>query len=148
MIMAHLTEPEFTSDWEGYPTERTLQTIREWPVFETGLQPLLEFVRKAWKYENLATETNGLWIFSTGGWSGNEELCDVLVLVPWCGLALRYAEFGSGYYVIATSKAAADAFDAALEAYNSVLQRYLNVYCFSPYSSNCPDRAGGTKGGA
>ena len=117
MIMAHLTEPEFTSDWEGYPTERTLETIRGWPVFETGLRPLLEFIRKAWKYDNLATETNGLWIFSTGGWSGNEELLDALIATPWRGLVLSYVEFGGGHYVIAASKAAAKIVDIARQKF-------------------------------
>jgi hypothetical protein len=144
--MKRLQEPEFTQN--GYPTERTLETIREWPVFETGLQPLLEFIRKAWKYQEFANETNGLWEFVTGGWSGNEELLAALALVPCRGLATSYAEFSGGYCVIATSEVAASILHVALDAYKSVLQRYADVDYSCTCNRNYPDRPGGTKGGS
>lgn len=102
--MTRLQRPEFTAD--GYPTEQTLQAIREWPIFETGLRPLLEFMQKAWKYQDYARERDGLWTFSTGGWSGNEELIATLDSLPWQGLARSVAWFNGGHYVIAVTKEA------------------------------------------
>ena len=75
-----MTHPTFTSD--GYPTEETLQAIREWPA--NVLHDLFAFIGEAWQYQDywhrglasgLAT---GEYHFSTGGWSGNEDLIGAL----------------------------------------------------------------------
>lgn len=42
-----MTEPTFDAD--GYPTDLTLTKIEAWPV-ERGFVPLMEYVRKAWRY--------------------------------------------------------------------------------------------------
>lgn len=64
-------EPEF--DRDGYPTERTLQVVTDWD-FEDP-KGLLEFVKDAWYWPEYARETRpGLYVFATGGWSGNESL--------------------------------------------------------------------------
>lgn len=103
--MRRLTEPEFTRN--GYPTEDTLETIRHWPIAETGLESLLRFIQTAWEYPNMMTEQNGLWMFSTGGWSGNEELIDAFEALPWRNLAKGEASFIGGHYVIALTSEAA-----------------------------------------
>ena len=118
--MTRLQRPEFTAD--GYPTEQTLQAIREWPIFETGLRPLLEFMQKAWKYQDYARERDGLWTFSTGGWSGNEELIAALDTLPWRGLAWDVAQFNGGHYAIAVTKEAEVVFRNAREVFWAVLE--------------------------
>ena len=70
---------EATFDKDGYPTEETLQEIRDWP--HTDFKGLIEFVGEAWRYPeywrvmdyaDLSVEA------STGGWSGNESLISAL----------------------------------------------------------------------
>lgn len=66
-----MNEPTFDKD--GYPTEETLQALRNWPA-ET-IKDAVPFIARAWYYPNMAEETRpGLWAFATGGWSGNEDL--------------------------------------------------------------------------
>jgi hypothetical protein len=79
-----MTEPEF--DRDGYPTEATLQALKDWPVSEPN--KALDFIAAAWHWDgnvsrNLsAAEAELVWArpdnsflrFATGGWSGNEEL--------------------------------------------------------------------------
>ena len=59
----------------GYPTEETLVTIRNWDVIMDGYEPLLEFVAKQWWKPNWGWYREGIkYEISTGGWSGNESL--------------------------------------------------------------------------
>lgn len=61
-----------------YPTETDLQTIRTWPL-ENGWRELLVFVAERWTMGNWTNRKVGYWFaFSTGGWSGNEELIAAL----------------------------------------------------------------------
>ena len=79
-------------DDDGYPTDETLKTIREWP-HEDGLKELLEFVWDVWwqpdwgwketevPREQTTPGTHRLltnYNISTGGWSGNEDLIEAL----------------------------------------------------------------------
>ena len=68
--------PEFDSD--GYPTDKTLRRIREWPG-ET-LCDLPAFVCEAWSYPDRAVvgEEKKTLYLSTGGWSGNEDIIGAL----------------------------------------------------------------------
>lgn len=81
-------EPTFDS--EGYPTDETIQHIREW---KGDFHELMAFVRKVWTYKDA-----GFWEehdvkagdpyvwevarrqynISTAGWSGNESLVEAL----------------------------------------------------------------------
>jgi len=66
-----MKEPEFDED--GYPTEETLKTLENWDF--NKIREVMTFITKAWKYPERAREARpGLWVFSTGGWSGNESL--------------------------------------------------------------------------
>jgi len=74
--------PEITFDDDGYPTEATLQAIRDWEGVNT--RDLLEAVMGAWYWDDMAKETApGLFVFATGGWSGNESLVDTLMRNPF-----------------------------------------------------------------
>jgi hypothetical protein len=65
-----MTDPEF--DGDGYPTEATLKAIATWDATDT--RGLLDFIRGAWHYPERARVDGRTYTFSTGGWSGNEEL--------------------------------------------------------------------------
>jgi hypothetical protein len=80
-----MTEPEF--DRDGYPTEATLQALRDWPVSEAN--GALDFMAAAWHWSKsgvsrklsssevkiVNAEPGDRFLrFATGGWSGNEEL--------------------------------------------------------------------------
>lgn len=74
-----MKEPTF--DQHGYPTEETLQAIREWPYEDR--HGLVIFLKQAWNFEygSMATRVwggqQGLYIV-TGGWSGNEDVVAAL----------------------------------------------------------------------
>lgn len=78
----HLSEPTFDSD--GYPTDETLDAIRQWSPLD--IRGLMEFIAEAWrdfgffeKRPPVLDEDNGCyWCCATGGWSGNESLLGAL----------------------------------------------------------------------
>jgi len=73
-----VTEPTFDAD--GYPTEETLEAIRDWDcVGRKQRDALLAFVKKAWRYADStwAVGPEGLCV-STYGWSGNESLVSAM----------------------------------------------------------------------
>jgi hypothetical protein len=92
-------EPTFTAD--GYPTDDTLEAIESWGIkdFQDAID-LMEFVGMAWSYpdrwkverqwEDDLGHKKARYIFSTGGWSGNEDLVGAMennpmlrILGPW-----------------------------------------------------------------
>lgn len=80
-------EPTF--DRDGYPTEETLAAITAWEIktFADCVEAM-DFVGGAWKYPEYWEKTGGrdnfthkeeiIYIFSTGGWSGNESLVSAI----------------------------------------------------------------------
>lgn len=72
-----MKEPTFDKD--GYPTEETLQEIRQWKNENNqDAIDLLRYIQAAWYYPDRAKDKDGLFVFSTGGWSGNESLIQAL----------------------------------------------------------------------
>jgi len=80
-----MAEPEFDKD--GYPTEATLDAIRLWPVKTmTDAAAAMDFAGAAWSYPDRWHLTERwedpdwpsfperVYEFSTGGWSGNEDI--------------------------------------------------------------------------
>ena len=82
-----MKEPTFTAD--GYPTDDTLEEIENWEI-KTAQDAIdvMEYVGMAWsypKYWDVKRDVPNEWgrkearyIFSTGGWSGNESLVGAL----------------------------------------------------------------------
>jgi len=72
-----------TFDKDGYPTEETLRTIRHWGP--TMIEDLMKFIASAWHWSDMAKQTSpGLWVFATGGWTGNEMLiCALQESLAW-----------------------------------------------------------------
>lgn len=86
-----MDEPTF--DRDGYPTDETLDAIRDWSYLD--FPALMEFVSSAWsdygyfgRHEDFDPPLLGLlkgdqddgnwWTCATGGWSGNESLIAAL----------------------------------------------------------------------
>jgi len=75
-----------TVDRDGYPTDETLDALRQWDLADANAA--LDFLQVAWTYPNLASHDLSVEEFavvhadastrhlrlSTGGWSGNEDL--------------------------------------------------------------------------
>lgn len=85
IVHSAMSEPTFDAD--GYPTDETLARIREWPIDTmAAAAAAMDFVGRAWSYPKY-WECEAEWpdpdwpshprrryVFSTGGWSGNEDL--------------------------------------------------------------------------
>ena len=72
-----MKEPTFDKD--GYPTEETLRTIREWKIKDMeSARELINFCRGMWYWPKLAPYKNGRYEFHTGGWSGNESIIEAM----------------------------------------------------------------------
>jgi hypothetical protein len=66
-------------DRDGYPAEETLEIIKQWDMNPSTMKDLMAFIASAWHWDDMARETSpGLWVFATGGWSGNESLISAL----------------------------------------------------------------------
>lgn len=63
-------------DNEGYPTDEELQTIKDWKGSDG--RGLLEYVSNIWHWPDRVWIQDDLVCFSTGGWSGNEELISTM----------------------------------------------------------------------
>lgn len=63
-------------DADGYPSEAELDAIINWPAKDCG--GLLAHVLKMWHWPNYAIQEGRHYRFSTGGWSGNEDLIGAL----------------------------------------------------------------------
>lgn len=103
--------PEPSFDRDGYPTDQTLQVITEWDYHD--LPGLMAYIAKAWKYPNWAREVRpGRWVFSTGGWSGNEKLMSALRSNEYfSGLAWCHLYVAGGLWIFAISPEARQELD-------------------------------------
>jgi len=93
-----MTEPQFDSD--GYPTDETIETVRAWSdlSFE-GQVALLDYVRDAWNTDIGAVRIDAeIYVFITGGWSGNEELIYALDDNTMFWMLCWYKSRRGGYY--------------------------------------------------
>ena len=63
---------------DDYPDEVAVKTIREWPHTRPW-SDMLDLVKRNWNWADMMfNEVDGVYYLSTGGWSGNEELIDVM----------------------------------------------------------------------
>jgi hypothetical protein len=95
-------EPTFDAD--GYPTDETLQVIREWPYADGNA--LLEYLARVWYYPERAMtdEGDGRVGFATGGWSGNESLIRAAQENRMWWLLHWYSTTRGGWYVFMRRK--------------------------------------------
>lgn len=74
-------EFELELDDDGYPTDETLETIKNFEVYgDEDCEKLLQMASQVWLYPDYFTkdESTGCWFVSTGGWSGNEDVIRAL----------------------------------------------------------------------
>jgi len=98
-------EGELHDESGDYPSEELLEWIRTRPV-ETPPAQILTAMIRAWQWgEEWAREIDGMYVFATGGWSGNEQLitawehCPASWPVKWDSL---YVPGGLSMYAIGT----------------------------------------------
>ena len=86
-----------------YPTEEMLETIRKFKATES--KQCLEYICQIWHYPEWAKQTRpGLCVFSTGGWSGNEEILDALYESgAWLSMFSNSIYLNGGFLAVATS---------------------------------------------
>ena len=82
-------------DEDGYPTLPTLARISEWDPKD--FQGLAEFLVELWWYPARIDLTDDVLTMSTGGWSGNEELVNIIPRL-WRTFHWRRSERG-GHHV-------------------------------------------------
>ena len=69
-------------DYNGYPTEKELEIIRQWNPAKDSVFDLLEHIRSCWNWADERFVLTGKRVLklylSTGGWSGNEDIITAL----------------------------------------------------------------------
>jgi hypothetical protein len=61
-------------DNDGYPENEELEKIKQWDCTKDGGEGLLNYVRILWHWPEFTRKEGDVYVFVTGGWSGNEEL--------------------------------------------------------------------------
>lgn len=102
-----------TFDGDGYPSDETLDAIRDWP--HTDFPALMEFVAEAWSdygfFAQHASDDAPLlaligddkddgcwWTCATGGWSGNESILAALSMNTMFDAMCWAASVRGGYH--------------------------------------------------
>jgi hypothetical protein len=79
--------PSTLRDNEGYPTQEALDYIKNWTYgYDSGGQyfgknkqnELIEYIKSIWTYNDAIVYEDGLLEIHTYGWSGNEDIIEVL----------------------------------------------------------------------
>lgn len=95
-----------TFDYDGYPTEETLRTIRTWPIDDRALSALMAYIREAWTYPEYWRRRGRTHRIATGGWSGNESLIEALRSNVMAWALLWQESRRGGHYVLRLPEAA------------------------------------------
>lgn len=92
-----MTEPEIDKD--GYPTEETLEVIRNWPMHK-GYDSLIRFIEPIFErygaFEHI--KESDTYKISTGGWSGCEDAISALQDNKMFWMAFWRSSFRGGHY--------------------------------------------------
>ena len=105
-----MAEPTFDAD--GYPTEDTLAAIRDWPLDTLpDYEAVMDFAGRAWSYPDYWTKDPAWldpewasgpprlrYVFSTGGWSGNESIVGAIEANQMLQLIGAYSWRRGGHY--------------------------------------------------
>jgi len=89
---------------DEYPEESELQKIKEWGY--NDFPGLMEYVKSLWKYADCGDwkEEGRIYIISTGGWSGNEDIIAALQenLMFWTCCAMSWKRGGHYEFEVKT----------------------------------------------
>lgn len=108
----YFQEPEHLLDNEGYPTEETLEYLKNWCMWmEDGevkmgqffrtdcVQDLINFLKQIWYYDDGIVQHDKWLEIHTVGWSGNEEIVEVLKgSILWWMNYFDMMQAGGHYY--------------------------------------------------
>lgn len=61
-----------------YLNNKLLEMIKKWDVVKNGIHPLVDLIIDNWHWEDYVSLKGNILKLSTGGWSGNEEIINVL----------------------------------------------------------------------
>jgi hypothetical protein len=65
------------SDDDDYPTEQELETITNWPYED--FEGWMAYIKGIWHFADWGwSEVDGIFLISTGGWSGNESIISAM----------------------------------------------------------------------
>lgn len=113
---------EPTYDKDGYPDEDTIRKIQNWNFTEP--KEVIEFISEAWNkgYGSVEESYPGVWVFSTGGWSGNEDLIEALKRnnILYSVLSWRSLHLPGGLWIFAVN----DEGDRKLEELKEIILKW------------------------
>lgn len=88
-------------DKDGYPTEKELRRIREWNLTKENVHGFLRYIEECWWNAEWGFCLTGKRVLTldlhTGGWSGNEEIIEVLQSSHFWLLYWRNSRRGGHY---------------------------------------------------
>lgn len=86
---------------DGYPDYKEIETVARWDM-DDGFEGLFDYVGELWTYRNYWSKTvcdsHIAYEFSTGGWSGNEDLVRALDRNRMARLLCWYSSRRGGHY--------------------------------------------------
>lgn len=104
-MIDHHIFPEISFNVDGCPTEESLKMLETYDFSymidnEEAFHKFMEHLRKYWNWGNTMVKRIGdVWLFSTGGWSGNEAIVDSLLRNFWFKSFFFLAYRRGGQYV-------------------------------------------------
>lgn len=103
--------PEVIKDTDGYPTEEGLNYIKNWGFglidgefllgsryMDQEFDTLIEYLKLIWYYNDAIVYEDGLLEIHTLGWSGNEEIIQVLRNTTLWMFKHKATQTGGHYY--------------------------------------------------
>jgi hypothetical protein len=110
----------------GYPDDSCLDAIRNYDIstkdldtIEKVLKIVLDAIVRAWQFEDRAKTKDGLYVFSTGGWSGHEDILSAFEESKLSMLAMRERMTG-GFFIYAITP-------QAMKQLHSVRQTFIDT---------------------
>ena len=89
-------------DDKGQPTNEELAGIKDWP--KDDMMGLVNYVIDLWYYPHYTRVEDKKWYLSTGCWSGNEKILEVLMHTMFWLMCWEQSMVG-GHYIFDLEKA-------------------------------------------
>jgi len=81
-----------------YPSEETLERIKNWDLTTSHVSELLDYVEQFWTYPDRFVRSKHKLYLSTGGWSGNEDIVRALMQNRLFWLLYWHSSQRGGHY--------------------------------------------------
>jgi hypothetical protein len=119
------------TDDDGYPMEESLEKIEKFVPDESFFEKkeeivsrVLDEIVRVWKYEGWAKGKDGLYVFATGGWSGNQDLMSAFFHSEF-RYFVDYVHLGAGFFAIAATDKAKNVLNRAIHRLIKSLWNYV-----------------------